>query len=163
VFSYVSMGGSQLRADAAVLEARRLRAIGMVGQGASQAEVARQLNVSREAVRQWVDAYVTGGAAALASRPRRKRGRIPIDDVRKVVERAGAAARRLTTSRVREVILRTHGVAYSASSVRGILRRLGYAFTRDRGWHRSDRSERRLDSQRRHRGRAEGRLRLKAG
>jgi transposase len=156
VFSYVSMGGSQSRDDAAVLEARRLRAIGMVDQGASQAEVARQLNVSREAVRQWVHAYKTGGAAALASRPRRKPGRVPIDDVRKVVERADTGSRRLTTSRVRAVILRAHGVAYSASSVRGILRRLGYAFTRGQGWHRLERASGR------HNARADGRLRLKA-
>jgi transposase len=48
-------------------------------------------------------------------------------------------ARRLTTSRVREIIVRAHGVVYSASSIRNILRRLGYAFTRGEGWHRAER------------------------
>ena len=41
------MGGSHVRPGAELLEARRLKAIGMVARGASQAEVARQLGVSR--------------------------------------------------------------------------------------------------------------------
>jgi transposase len=44
----------------------------------------------------------------------------------------------LTTPRLRDVIERSHGVAYSASSVRAILRRLGYAYDRERGWLRTE-------------------------
>jgi transposase len=132
------MGGSQSRPGAEHLEARRLRAIGMVAEGASQAEVARQLSVSREAVRQWVHAYRGGGTTALASRPRRKRGRVPLQDVAEAVER-GRAGAALTTPRVRELIERACGVAYSLSSVRAILRRLGYAYTREQGWQCTDR------------------------
>ena len=128
------MGGSQSRPGAAHLEARRLTAIGMVAQGASQAEVARRLSVSREAVRQWVHAYRGGGPPALASRPRRKRGRVPLQDVAEAIERGRKASTVLTTPQVRELIERAHGVAYSMSSVRAILRRLGYSYTREGGW-----------------------------
>jgi transposase len=106
----------------------------MVAEGASQAEVARQLFVSREAVRQWVHAYRGGGAPALASRPRRKRGRVPLAEVAEAIERGRAEVKALTTPRVRELIERSHGVAYSMSSVRAILRRLGYAYSREEGW-----------------------------
>jgi putative transposase len=112
----------------------------MVAKGASQAEVARQLSVSREAVRQWVHAYRDGGATALASRPRRKRGRVPLADVDEAIERGRVEAEALTTPRVRAIIERAHGVAYSVSSVRAILRRLGYTYSRDEGWRRRESS-----------------------
>jgi len=106
----------------------------MVAQGTSQAEVARQLCVSREAVRQWVHAYRGGGATALASRPRRKRGRVPLAEVAEAIERGRVEGKALTTPHVRGLIERAHGVAYSMSSVRAILRRLGYAYSREEGW-----------------------------
>lgn len=134
------MGGSQSRPGPAHLEARRLSAIGLVAQGASQAEVARQLSVSREAVRQWVHAYRGGGPTALASRPRRKRGRVPLGDVAQAIERGRVEVKSLTTPHVRGLIERAHGVAYSMSSVRAILRRLGYAYSREAGWRCSERS-----------------------
>jgi transposase len=133
------MGGSQSRTDPAHLEARRHRAISMVSGGASQAEVARQLNVSREAVRQWVHAYREGGPAALASRPRRRPGRVPLAELGAIIERSRrGGTRALTTPRVRDVIERAYGVTYSASSVRAILRRLGYAYSREVGWQRPE-------------------------
>jgi transposase len=110
----------------------------MVTGGASQAEVARQLNVSREAVRQWVHAYRAGGPSALASRPRRRRGRVPVAELGDLVESAGRGGRQLTTPRVREAIERAWGVSYSASSVRAILRRLGYEYSREEGWRRPE-------------------------
>jgi transposase len=128
------MGGSQSRPGPAHLEARRLSAIEMVAEGVTQAEVARRLSVSREAVRQWVHAFRGGGKTALASRPRRKRGRVPLTEVAQVLEQERVAVAALTTPHVRGLIERAHGVAYSMSSVRAILRRLGYAYTREVGW-----------------------------
>ena len=128
------MGGSQSRPGAEHLEARRVRAIGLVSQGASQAEVARQLSVSREAVRQWVHAYRAGGPTGLASRPRRKRCRVPLPEVAATIERGCPVMTPLTTPHVRELIDRAYGVAYSMSSVRAILRRLGYTHSREQGW-----------------------------
>jgi len=140
------MGGSQSRPGPAQLEARRLKAIGMVGQGVTQAEVARQLSVSREAVRQWVHAFRGGGPTALASRPRSKRGRVPLTEVAQAIERGRVEVKSLTTPHVRGLIERAHGVAYSMSSVRAILRRLGYAYSREEGWRCADRSPEHRDA-----------------
>jgi transposase len=127
----------------AQLEARRARAIGLVAQGQTQAAVARQLGVSREAVRQWVQAYRTGGRAAIAPRPRRKRAWVPLDKLAETISRAMRSGDPLTTPRVREIIERSHGVTYSPSSVRTILRGLGYAHSRGQGWRRAEGPDRR--------------------
>ena len=137
MLSSVTMGGSQSRLAPAHLEARRARAIGMVAQGASQAEVARQLGVTREAVRQWVRAYRAGGLEGLAARPRRERSRVPLADLGATIDRASHAGGELTPARVREALERAHAVAYSPSSVRSILRRLAYVHARGSGWHRA--------------------------
>jgi transposase len=108
----------------------------MVARGISQAEVARRLGVTREAVRQWVSAWNAGGRAALAPRPRGKQGRVALARVAHVIERALATSSTpLTTRRVRQLIERSLGVGYSASSVRAILHRLGFAHSRALGWH----------------------------
>jgi transposase len=109
----------------------------MVARGTSQAEVARRLGVTREAVRQWVAAWNVGGRAALAPRPRGKHGRVALVRVGHVIDRALATlSTPLTTHRVRQLIARSLGVAYSASSVRAILHRLGLGHSRTLGWHR---------------------------
>jgi transposase-like protein len=53
-------------------EQRRYLAMALLETGWSQAQVARFFAVSREAVRKWRNAYLTGGAPSLAAR---KRGR----------------------------------------------------------------------------------------
>lgn len=50
------------------LEARRLKAAKLFKKGLSQAEVARQLDVSREATRQWYNAWKKKGDKGLASK-----------------------------------------------------------------------------------------------
>jgi transposase len=118
---------------AARLEARRGRAIELLREGLSQSEIARRLGVSREAVRQWVEAWRAGGFAGIAARPRRKGSRV---DLARVAEALAAWRERLTTEGARAIIARELGVAYCASNVRAILRRLGYVYTRLLGWHR---------------------------
>ncbi len=109
----------------------------MVARGTSQAEVARRLGVTREAVRQWVAAWNVGGPAALAPRPRGKQGRVALARVAHVIDRAlVTSSSPLTTRRVRQLIERSLGVSYSASSVRAILHRLGFGHSRALGWHR---------------------------
>jgi transposase len=110
----------------------------MVTQGATQAAVARELGVTREAVRQWVHAYRTGGPAALAPRPRGERGRVPLAELASTIERAFRGGPPMTTSSVRAAFERSHSVPYSASSVRAILRRLGYVHSRGGGWLRAE-------------------------
>ena len=107
----------------------------MVQRGASQAEVARRLGVTREAVRQWVTAWKEGGRVALAARPRRKRARVPLTRVARLVQRTlGRPNSRLTTERLRRLIHHELGVAYSPSNVRSILHRLGLEYERVPGW-----------------------------
>jgi transposase len=111
----------------------------MVSRGISQAEVARRVGVTREAVRQWVAAWKSGGRAALAPRRRGKQGRVPLARVSHAIDRVLAASQApLTTRRVRQLIDRAFRVTYSASSIRAILHRLGFAHNRTRGWHRPD-------------------------
>jgi transposase len=109
----------------------------MVARGASQAEVARRLDVTREAVRHWVDAWRAGGPAALAPRPRRRRRRVELDRIARAIHEAASDAKQpLTSRRVRRIIERVFRVKYCASSARGILHRLGFSFSRKHGWRR---------------------------
>ena len=51
----------------------RRRAVALVGEGRSQGEVARLLDVSRQSVNEWVAAHRRGGEQALAARRRGRR------------------------------------------------------------------------------------------
>jgi len=107
----------------------------MALQGVPQAEVARRVGVTREAVRQWVAAWKAGGVSALSARPRRRTPRVALARVAKLLERMLSRSRiRLTTEQVRRLIANDFGVAYSASNVRSILHRLGFAYERVPGW-----------------------------
>jgi transposase len=109
----------------------------MVMRGSTQAEVARRLHVTREAVRQWVEAWRSGGTAALAPRPRVRRRRVDLPRIAAVLSHARASVDGpLTTTRMRQVVQRTFGVSYCPSSARAILHRLGYGYSRRRGWER---------------------------
>ena len=50
-----------MKRDFAELEKRRLNAAKLLNEGLSQAEVARQVNVSRESVRRWKNQMSTAG------------------------------------------------------------------------------------------------------
>jgi len=118
-------------------EARRLEAVRLIRAGATQADVARQFRVSREAVRKWWDRYQAGGLAGLRSRPRTGqpprvsrsllRRRLP-----KVLLR-GAEAHGFSTgiwtlSRVAEVIEREFCVQYSVGHTwRLLVEQLGWS------------------------------------
>ena len=57
----------------AAQEELRRRAVALVGEGWSQGEVARLLDVSRQSVNEWVAAHRRGGERALAARRRGRR------------------------------------------------------------------------------------------
>jgi len=60
------MGNSRgVRRDFVALEARRFEALRLVSQGASQTEVARRLNVSRQTVGRWISTKRLLGVQAL--------------------------------------------------------------------------------------------------
>ncbi|HEV7280522.1 MAG TPA: helix-turn-helix domain-containing protein [Pirellulaceae bacterium] len=55
--------------SAAELEARRLRAVSLLAEGLSIAEVAQRFGVDRSSVKRWKRAMAAGGVEALAARP----------------------------------------------------------------------------------------------
>jgi transposase len=124
------------RRDFKALEERRMRAGAMFERGVSQAEVARELGVSRETASEWSSAFRSGGLEALAGAGRA--GRLPkLSDAQLVeVEQAllkgprsnGFPTELWTLARVATVIEQLTGVAYSTTQTWWILReRLGWS------------------------------------
>jgi transposase len=121
------------------LEARRLRAAELFTAGVRQAEVARQLGVSAQAVSVWHARWQVGGTDALRSRG--PSGPVPrLSDAQLTqVERAlleGAAANGFvgelwTLDRIAAVIQRLTGVQHHPAHVWALLRhRLGWSVQR---------------------------------
>jgi transposase len=121
------------------LQARRLRAAELFAAGVHQAEVARQLSVSAQAVSVWHRRWEAGGPEALRSKgPSGPAPRLS-DPQLTTVERAlleGAAANGFvgelwTVDRVALVIERLTGVRYHPAHVWALLRhRLGWSVQR---------------------------------
>ncbi len=122
------------RRDFAALEARRLRGAEMFSKGATQADVARELGVSRPTALEWHRKWSDGGKKALAAgRP----GRPPLldaSDMARVVKalRKGPVANGFPTEmwtlpRVAEVIETLTGVRYHPGHVWYILRDMGWS------------------------------------
>lgn len=126
------------RRNLAGLEQRRLRAASMFDQGASQAEVARALDVSRQAASVWHARWRAGGAAALASAGRQGRRpqlsaqqRAVIDQALRQGARAhGFASDWWTLERVAQVIWRLTGVRHHPGHVWRVLRQMRWSLQR---------------------------------
>jgi transposase len=116
-------------------ERRRMRAMTLLDQEWSQANVARKLGVTPAAVSQWVKARREGGEAALKARPHP--GPTPrLDDrqlkrLEKILlrgpRRAGYPTELWTLKRIAEVIKTTFGVTYDPSGVWHVLNRMGWS------------------------------------
>jgi transposase len=124
--------------DRAARQARRMRAAELFAQGRSQAEVARELGVSRESARRWHERWRTGGADALQSRGRTGPDPKLADAQLPGIEQAlleGAKAAGFdndlwTLDRIAVVIERLTGVRLPAGSVWRLLhQRLGWSAT----------------------------------
>ncbi|MDQ3973090.1 MAG: winged helix-turn-helix domain-containing protein [Actinomycetota bacterium] len=123
------------RRDFKALEERRRQAARWFGQGVSQAEVARRLEVSRQSVSRWYADWSQGGAAALRGAGRA--GRLPkltkaqlraVDRVlRKGPLAHGYDTELWTLARVAEVIEAITGVRYHPGHVWRVLRQLGWS------------------------------------
>ena len=106
--------------------------------GLSDAEIARQLGVTRAAVSRWHAAWRQGGAARLAARP--KTGRPPRLSAAQwqrlavVIERGARAAgfdtERWTLRRIAAVIARQFGVRYHPRSLERPLKAHGFSVQR---------------------------------
>jgi transposase len=121
--------------DFKAMERRRKRAAQLFGQGKSQADVVRELEVSRQSVSRWYADWAAGGTEALRAAGRA--GRLPhLDqaDLRRVERqlRKGPVANGYPTDmwtiqRVSEVIETETGVAYHPGHVWRILRQMGWS------------------------------------
>jgi transposase len=125
--------------ERAALEARRLEAAELFAQGRSQAEVARELGVSRQSAHVWHAAWQQGGVDALRSRgPTGPDPKLSATQLARVEEAllAGAMANGFDTDlwtleRVAVVITQLTGVRYHPGHVWVILRhRLGWTLQR---------------------------------
>jgi transposase len=125
--------------ERAAREARRLRAADLFAQGRSQAKVARDLGVSRQAVSVWHTRFTEGGLDALRSRgptgPDPKLSDVQLARVEQALL-AGAMANGFDTDlwtleRVAVVITQLTGVRHHPGHVWSILRhRLGWTLQR---------------------------------
>ena len=121
--------------DFAAMERRRKQAARLFRQGTRQADVARELEVSRQSVSRWHAEWTSGGTTALRAAGRA--GRLPqLDqsDLRKVERRLakgpqanGYPTDMWTLQRVSEVIEAETGVAYHPGHVWRLLRQMGWS------------------------------------
>lgn len=126
-------GGS--RRDFSAMDRRRKQAAKLFRRGKSQADVARELGVSRQSVSRWHADWEEGGAGALRGAGRA--GRLPELDAtdleqveRRLVEGPlanGYATDMWTLQRVAEVIETETGVAYHPGHVWRVLRQMGWS------------------------------------
>lgn len=129
------------RGDRDALEQRRIRAAALFEKGWPQAQVARELGVSRESARRWANELTEGGTAALAKAERTGRpNRLKDSQIEQLVEvleagplAAGFATELWTCERVAIVVDREFGVQYHPGHVWKLLRRMGWSCQRPIG------------------------------
>src|SRR5437763_6020815 len=125
------------RRDFDELERRRMRGARLLHRGISQAEVARQVKVSRESVRRWANRMAQEGAAAALRKAGRAGGKPRLSEkqlqqlearLREGAEKAGFPNGLWTLERVAGVIREQFGVEYHSGHVWWILRqKLGWS------------------------------------
>ena len=130
-----------IKRDFAALEKRRLRAAKLFERGLSQAEVARQTNVSRESARRWYCDWQSRGKAGLKKAGRA--GRKPrlqsdqLQDLRQGLKQGpevlGYGTGLWTAWRVADLIERQTGHKFHPGHVWRILRSLGWSCQRPTG------------------------------
>jgi transposase len=131
----VGMLRTGARRDFDAMERRRKRAAQLFRQGMTQAEVVRELEVSRQSVSRWHAAWLAGGTEALKGAGRA--GRLPqLDhgDLRWIERRLakgplanGYPTDKWTIQRVTEVIEAETGVRYHPGHVWRILHQMGWS------------------------------------
>lgn len=128
----------QQHRDTETLEERRLKAVGLLRSGASQAEVARQLAVSPVAVHKWNRALEKGGRRALRAIPRTGRPtNVPREELAQlpqILARGamcyGYSTDLWTIRRIVDVTEAEWGVRYEKSAMWRLLKRHGLSWQR---------------------------------
>jgi transposase len=122
--------------DLEAIEARRIAGARMLKRKVAQAEVARELGVSRQAVSVWARqlAEVNGAVGKLKAKPLGRPKRLQAGQCEALSRmllagalQAGFATELWTVKRVRSVIAREFGVQYSQSGCWELLRDLGFS------------------------------------
>lgn len=129
------------RRDAVAFEDRRFQALGLYRKGVSQADIARQLHVSRAAVCQWLKRAKTRGKPALRRKPRPGRPpKLTVVQRRQLVkllargaEQAGYATQLWTAERIQRLVLEQFGSRYHVNHVPKLLRQCGWSYQRPTG------------------------------
>lgn len=121
--------------DLAMMEARRLQGARLLKRGVPQAEVAREVGVSRQSVSAWAKqlSRVNGAVGQLKAKPLgRPRGLEPeqLDALRAMLLKGALAfgfpTELWTIKRVRALVKREFGIAYSHTGGWRVLRSLGF-------------------------------------
>ena len=133
------MATVRYKRDFKVLEARRRKGMRMLARGVMQAEVARELGVSRQTVSNWERARLAdaqawrrkplGRPAALDARQKRQLA----EQLQRGPVACGFPTELWTLQRVAALIERDFGVAFSAANVWLLLRGLGFSSQRPVG------------------------------
>jgi transposase len=112
----------------------------MLGNGASQAQVARELGVSRQSVSRWASTWSNNGEAALKARNVGRPAELDASHRRELVKvlkqgavLAGYPTELWTLPRVRDVIAERFGRRYNEAHVSRILKSLGFSCQRPTG------------------------------
>jgi len=127
--------------NTAALEDRRFQALALYREGIRQAEIARQLRVSRAAVCQWLRRAKKKGRAALTRKPRPGRPpKLTSQQLRSVVkllalgaERAGYTTQLWTAERIQRLVLDRYGARYHVNHIPKLLRQCGWSYQRPTG------------------------------
>lgn len=129
---------ARTRMDYAAEQARRIEAGRLFAQGSSQAEVARQLGVSRQSASRWLRLWKANGSEGLrgAGRTGRKR-QLSEEELRRLEavliqgpQAQGYETNVWTLQRIASVIEKLFGVSYHPGHVWKLLRQLGWSCQR---------------------------------
>jgi transposase len=121
--------------DAVAFENRRFQALAQYRKGVRQADIARQLGVSRAAVCQWLKRAQRRGQLALRRKPRpgrppkmtpaRRRSLVRL--LARGAQAAGYSTQLWTAERIRRVLLERFDVRYHVNHVPKLLRQCGWS------------------------------------
>lgn len=129
------------RRDAATFEDRRFQALALYRKGVPQADIARQLRVSRAAVCQWLKRAKDRGKVALRRKPRpgrppkltERQRRQLVKLLARGAENAGYATQLWTAERIQRLVLEHFGARYHVNHVPKLLRQCGWSYQRPTG------------------------------
>ena len=133
------MGTKRYKRDLKEMEARRRRGMRMLKRGVAQADVARELKVSRQTVSTWNRALAED-PQAWRRRPLGRPGALSATDKKKLGKllmlgaiAAGFPTELWTLARIGQLIQREFALAYSQTHVWRLLREMGFSSQRPTG------------------------------